>query len=661
MEVGGGLRIANVEKSLIFDEQMLEPGMKFPLSRLEAVYAVPFEDSQVSVIVTNTTAQPVIVNGDAIFAGTNGHHPIQSALGPYQTRVVNLPHGLVKKVSAGAVSLNHNGDKGALLAMIHLQDADRGYSETVNFTSPSGKTTERHGAGLRLGSVNNDPLRTVVAVRNIGDQVTTVTATIPYSKQNGDTGTIELPQVSLEPGEIKLLNTTNRQLRRNDFAAAGLEIKYTGAPGSVIASASSVSWSGNHVFALPMKDPQGGLSSSGGYPWFIGESTSTVVFIKNVTNEPQDFILSLIHAGGTWRLKPRLIDPQQTIAIDVKKIRDSQEKGVDGDLMPPEVISGHVSWGVRGKNAKALIGRAQMVDFENGTASTYECQCPCPPNWSGGARIRVIGVGEPISLVAGSSYSVAIESGHYECFLGVENSVPTWFPAPISETNYDSLNPNIVSFDSYTQVTALAGGTATLTASWPVYWFGRVCPNPNEECVCNAMPTTATAGAGVSVQCIYPTGETLAATGWADEFGWPTAQKWMMTLTPTTTNFAGRFVYETDPGGGSDGCHFPGSILDPEPSCCDNTMPSTWTVESGNRWGPDFVGWLPSAVNYYQLERVTRGLTMPCRATWPQRMNMTCGTLGASSNYVDNILYGEIDVTTVSSGRNGNSTRRDWP
>jgi hypothetical protein len=177
------------------------------------------------VIVANTTAQPVSVNGDAIFAGANGHHPIQSQLGPYQNQVVNLPRGLVKKASAGAVSLNHNGSKGALLAMIYLQDADRGYSESVNFTNPGGKTTEWHGAGLRLGSVDNDQLRAVIAVRNIGDSATTVAATIPYLKQKGDTGTITLPQVSLAPGAIKLLNTSHPQLRRSDFATAGLEIK----------------------------------------------------------------------------------------------------------------------------------------------------------------------------------------------------------------------------------------------------------------------------------------------------------------------------------------------------------------------------------------------------------------------------------------------------
>jgi hypothetical protein len=54
-------------------------------------------------------------------------------------QVVNLPLGQVKKSLAGAVSLNHNGDKGALLAMIHIQDADRGYSTAVNFINPGGK------------------------------------------------------------------------------------------------------------------------------------------------------------------------------------------------------------------------------------------------------------------------------------------------------------------------------------------------------------------------------------------------------------------------------------------------------------------------------------------------------------------------------------------
>ncbi len=456
LEMGGGLRIVNTEKSLIFDEQMLEPGMKFPSPQLEAVYAVPFEDSLVNVIVTNTTAQPILVNGDAIFAAANGHHPIHGILGPYQTRVVDLPHGLVKKATAGAVSLNHNGAKGALLAMIHLQDADRGYSEAVNFTNPGGKTAERHGAGLRLGSVNNDALRPVIAVRNIGDSATTVTASVPYSKQNGDAGTIALPQVSLAPGEIKLLNTSNSQLRRNDFDTAGLEIGYTGAPGSVIASASSISQSGNHVFALPLKDPQGGLSSTGGYPWFINGSSSTVVFIKNVTNESREFILEIIYQSGRWGSR-RTLPANQTLAIDIRAIRDSQEKDSNGDAIPPEAASGHISWGALGPQSKVLIGRAQTMDAANGLAATYECQCICPPVF-GEARL----LPGSVSGFPGNTQQFTAQERFHDCF----NVYGDWWNVDPSRITFSSDNTSVATINSSGLGTALALGSTNIRASW---------------------------------------------------------------------------------------------------------------------------------------------------------------------------------------------------
>ncbi|MCI0558172.1 MAG: hypothetical protein MN733_06725 [Nitrososphaera sp.] len=410
LEMGGGLRIVDNAKSLIFDEQMLEPGMKFPSSRLEAVYAVPFDDSRVSVIFTNTTAQQVNVDGEAIFAGANGRHPVKGNLGPYETKIVNLPPGLVKKAQAGAVSLSHNGAVGALLAMIHLQDADRGYSESVNFINPGGKTSERHGAGLRLGSVNNDPLKPLIAIRNIGDTATTVTATVPYSKQNGDKGTIALPKISLAPGEIKLLNTSNPQLKQNDFATAGLEIKYTGAPGSVIASASSVSQSGNHVFALPLKDPQGGMSSTGGYPWFINGSSSTVVFIKNATEKEQTFRLDLIYEQGIWGSNLRKLAPHETYAFDIRQIRDIQIKGSEDNTMPLDVKKGHVYWTIFGSTEKALIGRAQTVDPAAAMASTYECQtCTCSAETSGFSTGYYSGKVEPI----GEDYAEPGETRDY--------------------------------------------------------------------------------------------------------------------------------------------------------------------------------------------------------------------------------------------------------
>jgi hypothetical protein len=65
--------------------------------------------------------------------------------------------------------------------------------------------------------------------------------------------------------------------------------KYISAPGNVIASANSVSQSGNQVFTVPMKDPQVGMSSTGGYPWVINGSASAVVFIKNTSIKSRNF------------------------------------------------------------------------------------------------------------------------------------------------------------------------------------------------------------------------------------------------------------------------------------------------------------------------------------------------------------------------------------
>lgn len=170
LEMGGGLRIVNAANSLIFDEQMLEPGMKFSSPKLEAVYAISADKPDVSVIVTNTTAEPLSLNGAATFVGANGQHPINGTLSPYETSVVNLPNGLVKQSTAGAVSITHNGAKGALLAMIHVWDKDKGFSAAVNFADPTqGKTTQLHGTGLRLGSINNSTLKPVIAVRNVGN------------------------------------------------------------------------------------------------------------------------------------------------------------------------------------------------------------------------------------------------------------------------------------------------------------------------------------------------------------------------------------------------------------------------------------------------------------------------------------------------------------
>jgi hypothetical protein len=231
--------------------------------------------------------------------------------------------------------------------------------------------------------------------------------------------------------------------------------KYTGAPGSVIASASSVSRSGNHVFGLPLKDPRGGLSSTGGYPWFIDEKGSTVVFIKNSTEAPQQFHLDVIFPGGQWGSNLKTLAPGQTFKLDVREVRDSQAKGSEGNAIPLDATRGHVYWSAFGTGEKVLIGRAQTVDLDHGMASTYECQCPCPSSFAN-ARMT------PSSVIGYPGYSAFLqaEQQNRNC-LGTMGS---WF-AP-SGVTFSSANPSIATIDSGGFMTAIAPGSTNLNASW---------------------------------------------------------------------------------------------------------------------------------------------------------------------------------------------------
>jgi hypothetical protein len=481
LEIGGGLRIVDAARSLIFDEQLLEPGMKFSSPQLEAVYAVPFQSAEVSVIFTNTTSQPLSVSGDATFAGANGHYPVQGQLGPHETRVVDLPRGLVRQAKAGAVSLAYDGAKGALLAVIHVQEPGKGFSAAVNFADPAqGKTAQWHGAGLRLGFVGGEQLAPTIAVRNLGSSNSTVTGRIQYSTASGGAGTANLANTVLAPGEMKLIPSPNLNLLPTNISTAGLELEYTGAPGSVIAAAHSATAGGNQVFALPLKDPQGGMSSTGGYPWFISGNSSTVVFLKNTTDAPQRFYLELVYPGGRWGAKLRTIDAHQTLAFDVRAIRDSQEKDVDGDAIPADATVGHVAWGVLGNQNKVLIGRAQTVDFSTGLASTYECQCLCPPS-IGEARL----LPGNVSGLPGDTQQCTAQERFKNCF----DVYGDWYDVNPSRVTFSSSNSSVATINSSGLSSALAPGTATLFANWDAdshYWDNEV-----GWCFSNATPTTA--------------------------------------------------------------------------------------------------------------------------------------------------------------------------
>ena len=402
---------------------------------------------------------------------------INVSLGAHQTQIINLKKS-VKGV--GFVSLTQTGgDNSALLAAVHVSEPAKGFSIAVPFSDPlKAKTNQIHGAGLRLGKLHGETLTPVIAVRNVGEAETEVSATIPLGRA-GNVDKIRLPRLSLEPGETKLFDTSDVRWRKIDAdITAGLEIEYTGTPGSVVVSAMSVEPNGDKVFPLLMRDPQSNPSSKGDYAWFAEDEYATTVYIKNVSEKEQTFRFEITYKQGIWGSNLRKLAPHETYAFNIKQIRDAQVKGSEGNTIPLDAESGTVFWAIFDSAEKALIGRAETVDSSGGRASTYECGCPCSVNnqSTGYYDSRAVPVTEDHHEPGGTRLYKAQQQNE-DCFGGGAS----WFDVTTS-VEWTSSNPNIATINGGGGVATVTAqnqqGFTGITARWLAY---RHQWNPNNE------------------------------------------------------------------------------------------------------------------------------------------------------------------------------------
>jgi hypothetical protein len=123
-----------------------------------------------------------------------------------------------------------------------------------------------------------------------------------------------------------------------------------------------------------------------------------------------------------------------------------------------------------------------------------------------------------------------------------------------------------------------------------------------------------------------------------------TVGEWLQTLSlssDSSLNFGGRIVYESDPGGGEDNCHFPGSEV-PEQAGISG---GAWWAGTTSKWGDDKVGAPSKAVDYYRSQGRSG-----CQFIWPQEMYIHSDTVGPVK-YTTNQLVITIDGATVCSAK----------
>jgi hypothetical protein len=471
--LGSQIYLIDERHSLSFDEKLVEAA-SFKSSRMDGLWWLPSPKGQVQLVLSNTSSAPVTT-----IVGVSGKAPQKNGsqavpLGPHETRLLNLQEDVLQRDRGamsrfGAISVQHSGSPGAVIARGMCRDESNGFSLTIQFSDPlTGKSQSLQGAGLRLGSAGNDSLKAIVIAKNVGGTTTTISGRLRYPRIDGTAELVSLQPLHLAPNDFDVLDVS-QALREagnpNVEGAGGLEFEYSTIPGSVTMTAFSVGDRGNQVFRVPMWDIAAQRSATGGYPWHVEGNSSTVVYIKNTEQHGQHFYFELRYTGGIYSLGIKTIEPGQTVTLDVRNLRDKQVPDAKGRVIPQTAEAGQIHWSKTGNEPGMLIGRSEQVDLNMGISNNYACVNCCPDN-SVNPRVR-----EDTSCAVGENRLFIAEEQLTTCY-GWNTDYMEVFDA--TWTSSDVSVADVTAGNAFAQ----APGVTQIEAQWqsPRYTFVNDAP-----------------------------------------------------------------------------------------------------------------------------------------------------------------------------------------
>jgi Bacterial Ig-like domain (group 2) len=520
--LGAQIYSTDEEHSISFEERLFELG-RFDSRKQEAIWWMPSKQTQVQVVLSNTTDEPLTVTGKLSRKPHITGNVQTFEFTPHETKVLNLKQDFVggnqfSNADLIGLSLEHTSVKNdALLARVWVSEESRGYSNIVRFSNPNGgKSQEYHGAGFQIEDIGDIQFKPIIIARNIGTQDAIVTAKVPYTRANGTKGTVTLPQETVKSGWFVKFDPEKilSRVEQENIKVAGLEIKYNTAPGSIVVSAQSISNDRNHVFRVLMNDPLTVPNASGGYPWRIDDTSKTLTFIKNVANYEQDYVAYLVWENeAMYSLGMNSIAAHETVEIDIKKLRDEQIPDEFGRKIPLTVSGGQIHWSIRRKDnlapddalaMRSLIGRSQQVDMVKGIVTDYVCVSCCPGSYRASSiqRSGIPNTTTQDTLPIGQTLNYIGVEEQSSCSTGTTAGPPQFV---VKSATWSSSNTAVATVNSITgQVTAVAPGTATILATWQARSYVAIFKACQQVAQFNVMPGRTVFVPEVSVTNVMP-------------------------------------------------------------------------------------------------------------------------------------------------------------
>jgi hypothetical protein len=470
------LSVYSLDKRVSFEvrEQAM---MDFESPNLNGILSLPATSAEGFLAVTNVAANDVKVQV------TSGKTK-EFSLHPHETQLVKLNEG-DKEPLAQMVKLRQNGKPGDVVSAGFVLDLKNGYSSRFTMEDPKlmrdsvlagahirfGQPDPSEGfppgttfsSPLMLANVSNKPVNAHVSVDYTVKEKLAVTRIDP---KKGDTqdkvNYVHVKDVTVAPGDVQRIDLAQEMTQFNiagPIEEAGVEIAYDADPGSLIAQLTSVDQSGDYSFEVPIKDPSAiGEWPQAVYPWTLENGVTTTLHLKNFTEAEELAQVDIRFAGGVYSPKMLVLEPHQTMAIDIRKLRDSQTPDEYGHVIPNDVTHGQLWWG--SKALTTIIGRNEQVNVSEGIASSFSCNIPCCG--AVGIQYEITPGSATMDLDASAAPFTTYEQD-YTC----KNMGCTWEgPHCVPNYNYTSWYETSGNwYSSNTNIATLAGGQGVLSGN----------------------------------------------------------------------------------------------------------------------------------------------------------------------------------------------------
>jgi hypothetical protein len=418
MPIAGQMSIRNPALSLVHESMMVEhdPGRSGIPPVLNSLWWGLGGGRVANVMVSNTSVSEQSAHVYLDYQGRRHESKAPLTFTPYETKVLDITQLLSSlgvdpaQTPEGGITIIQTGGNPALIASGRITDPSTGFSSTMDFPSPElERASALHASGLPIGTPSDDsPFAGAgtfiphVVVRNLLASPQTVTITLEYPQTATENDATSSTPAALNPGaaqdgkhspptdEFALAPLTVAAYSTQDISLAAVmnqfqtplpfcsvRIQYSGPAGSMQAAVSSIESRGNLVVDSRVQNEGNGWAGSGAHPWHLDEDTESILFLTNESDQAARIGFKVTASGVTYYLTNLRLNPHETRAIDMRKLRDAQEADFLGNKIPAGATDGSVNW-IRLDNLP-VMGRLMLIHRGQGMTNNYDCSsCICP-------------------------------------------------------------------------------------------------------------------------------------------------------------------------------------------------------------------------------------------------------------------------------------------